>query len=142
MHPASGYPLGAAAALAHAGAVDEEPGGEGGAADEFDRQVGRVLQTRAEWLRERGVEVISNGSASMAVDGAVLHARLRLPRWWRPGELKISGRSSAGGGFGQIIIPLGRSGRDRDVLAREIVLQLAVMLAGTGPAEAADQPPG
>jgi hypothetical protein len=122
--------------LPHAGDVDEEPGGEC-EADEFDRQVGRVLETRAEWLRERSAELISNGSASMAIDGAALYATLRLPRWWRPGELKISGKSSPGGGFEQIIIPLHRSDRDRDRLAREIVLQFAVMLADAGPAEAA-----
>lgn len=102
----------------------------------FDRQVGHILDTQAPLLREQTAALLATGSASLFWAGARVQARLRLPRWWRPGRLEISREDPAHGSTGSTgssLIPLGRSHWDRDFLRREITLQLAVMLADDEP---------
>ena len=110
--------------------MEENPHADGPDADEdFDRRVGEVLETEAAWLAEQCRVLLAQGSMSAVRRGLRVRAQLRLPRWWRPGVLKIWAEDNAGGRSASSVIPLGRTSWQPAFLTVEITLQLAVMLA-------------
>ena len=96
--------------------------------DEFDRQVGQVLESEASLLRENAELLVAAGAISIARPGGVVSAWLKLPRRGRSGFLRLSCVRGSDGETGTSFLPL-RGRHDPEFLLQEITLQLAVELA-------------
>jgi hypothetical protein len=118
---------------------------DGGAAGEVpDHELTRVLHEHGQVLEEQSRTLLATGAASVSVPGALLHARLRIPRRWRKGLLEVTAEDpSSGAALGASAIPLDRPGRRRGSMP--LVDELAVRLAAEvahGPAAEANGPQG
>ena len=116
---------------------NDSPDDDRDAGDAFDRRWSHLLGAEADLLRRYAEQLLTTGSISIERAGGVLTAQFKGPVWrshgfmsWhrRPG-LDIDATAANGsysGAYGAMV----NKYRDRAGLIREIMLQLAVFLAG------------
>src|SRR5258708_15596386 len=91
----------------------------------LDQELTAVLQAHGQMLEERSHALLAHGAVSIVRPGVILSARLRVPRWWRQGLLEISAEDPVSGAVrSSSSIPLGKAGRNRASLLREITVHL------------------
>lgn len=96
----------------------------------FDHELTRVLRTRGRALEEQSRTLLAMGAATIASPEAILHAKLRIPRWRRRGLLEIAAEDPITGEVkSSSSIPLRTAGRNRASLIEEITIRLANELA-------------
>ena len=104
----------------------------------IDHELTRVLREHGQMLEEHSLALLATGVTSISVPGVTLHARLRVPRRWRPGLLALTSEDPASGEvLGTSSSPLRRTGRIHGSLSliEEITIHLALQLAYGPPAQ-------
>ena len=115
----------------------EDHGDERGGEDAYDRRLSDLLDTEADFLREKAMILLESGTVSIELPAGSVTAQFRPPRWHYRGTLtwrrrpKVSVQAiradgSGGSGAGG---PMAAKFRDRVNLVEEIAHGLAVQLA-------------
>jgi hypothetical protein len=110
------------------------------AGEVVDHKLTRVLHEHGQLLEEQSRILVTTGAASISVPGALLHARLRIPRRWRSGLLEITSEDpSSGAALGNSSSRLNRARRSRGSLIDQVTIQLALEVVYGPSAQAEDQ---
>ena len=106
----------------------------------FDAELTRTFDVFGQRLAEQSRVLVAEGAASVPIPGGTMRARLRRPRWWRPGLLEVAAQDAASG---EIIWrgseALLRSDRHDAALVEKITMSLAMELT-YGPASGSSEP--